>query len=77
MGLHRTAMLLAVAHSGRHNNQNHTWTSLSGQSSSSSSDYYLSGGGGGGYYNGTGRRNSHVKNDFEKFHGNPNIMLGM
>ena len=68
MGLHRTALLLAVSQSS----SNHTWTSLT-SGSSSSSDFYL----GGSFYNGTGRRSSYIKNDFDKFHGNPNILLGM
>lgn len=64
MGIQRTAVLLAISHS------NHTWKSLT---TSGASDYYLSGS----YYNGTGHRNTYFKNDFNKFHGNPNILLGM
>jgi hypothetical protein len=60
-------MIMGVA-TARHNT-NHTIATLT--SGNSGFDRYEVG-----YYNGSNFRKTY-KSDFEKFHGNPNIILGM
>lgn len=63
----RSAVLLGIA-TARYTS-NHTINSLT--SGTSASDRFEIG-----YYNGSNYRKSY-KSDFEKFHGNPNIFLGL
>lgn len=70
MGIQRTAIILAISQSNS-KTRNHTYTSLT--SGTTSTDLYSTGN----YFNGTGHRNYYAKNDFAKFHGNPNIVLGL
>lgn len=67
MGFSRAALIVGIA-TARHNS-NHTITSLT--TGTSSSDKYEMG-----YYNGSNYRKTY-KSDFDKFHGNPNVFLGL
>lgn len=67
MGFQRSALLLGIA-TARYNS-NHTITTLT--SGSSAAEKYEMG-----FYNGSNYRKSY-KSDFDKFHGNPNIFLGL
>lgn len=73
MGIHRTAIILAVSHSidYKSHNNNHTLTTLTSNGVGvGSPDYYYSN-----YYNGT-YKGKGFKSDFGEFHGNVNILLG-